>query len=178
MQPRNESARGTSAGMESAWKSLCWVAANLEEIICAALLAILVAVVSAAVVSRYVFNAALPWPEELSRFALVALTFFGAALATKREGHIVVDFVGLFLPARARLWMAFAIQLVLSAFLVLFATLGVQMVQKMWVAVSPALAIHMGYVYLCIPLGTGLMILHLLRQMRDTARALRTRGGN
>lgn len=156
---------------------LKWVAANFEEMVCAILLTILVGAISAAVFFRYILNSPLPWPEELSRFALVWLTFIGASVATKRHGHIVVDFAGLFLPNRARLWIALATDLVVIAFLILFVVYGVHVVERMWVAVSAALSIRMGYVYLCIPLGSALMIVHMVRQMLATVRALRTRGG-
>src|SRR5258706_14498705 len=119
--------------------------ANLEHAICAALLACLVIIVSAAVVSRYVFDAALTWPEELARFVLVALTFVGAALATKRQEHIIVNFIGAFLPPRARLWMTLAVDILLCAFLALLTILGMRMIDAMWVATSPALSIRMGY---------------------------------
>jgi len=156
---------------------LKWVAVNFEEIVCAFFLTLLVVTISTAVVFRYVLNSPLPWPEELARYALVWLTFIGASLATKRHAHIVVDFAGLFLPERPRLWITLAVHLIAIACLALFVVQGVQVVQKMWVAVSPALSIRVGYVYLSIPLGTALMILHMVRQTTTTVRALRTRGG-
>jgi TRAP-type C4-dicarboxylate transport system permease small subunit len=46
------------------------------------------------------------------------------------------------------------------------------MVQRTWVAVSPALSIRMGHVYLCVPLGSALMAIHLVGQGVATARQL------
>jgi len=131
-----------------------------------------VVIVSIAVVSRYVFNAPFTWPEELARFSLVALTFFGSALATKRGEHLVVNFLGAFLQGRPLLWMTLLVGILQCAFLLLLTILGIQMLDRLWVVVSPALSIRMGYVYLCIPIGTSLMIVHLLPQLRGTARAL------
>jgi TRAP-type transport system small permease protein len=154
-----------------------WVALNVEEIICAFFLTVLVVTISAAVIFRYVLNSPLSWPEELARYSLVWLTFIGASLATKRNVHIVVDFAGFFLPERSRLWVALAVQLIVVCFLALFVVQGVSVVERMWVAVSPALSLRVGYVYLSIPLGTGLMMVHMLRQTTHTVRALRPRGG-
>jgi TRAP-type C4-dicarboxylate transport system permease small subunit len=156
---------------------LKWVAVNFEEIVCTFFLTVLVVIISTAVLFRYVVNSPLSWPEELARYALVWLTFIGASLATKRHVHIVVDFAGLFLPERPRLWITLAVHLIVIACLALFVVQGVQVVQKMWVAVSPALSIRVGYVYIAIPLGTALMILHMVRETTTTARALWTRGG-
>lgn len=159
----------------SAWKPLRWAAAHLEHGVCAAVLATLVVIVSISVVSRYVFNAALPWPDELARFLLVALTFFGAALAMKRNEHVAIDFLGPLLPRRAQLWMALGVQALVAAFLAFLLVLGAQMVDRTWVVESPALSLRMGWVYLCVPLGTGLMLVHVLQQLRQTARALHSR---
>ena len=150
------------------------LAGSFEQAVCAALLAGLVVVVSAAVISRFVLNAPLTWPEELARFLLVALTFFGAALAARRGEHILVNYVGTFLPARAHLWTTLVVDLLTCAFLVLFTILGLQMIDRMWVSVSPALSIRMGFVYICVPVATTLMTVHTLRQVGATVRALRS----
>lgn len=163
--------RAARAGALPLWRGAVWLAANVEEILCAALLVVLVGSVSSAVFFRYVLDAPLSWPEEVSRFVMVWLTFVGSALATKHKGHVLVDFAVLFLPERARLAMAVLVNLVLLAFLALFFSLSVQIVRKMWVAVSPALSINMGHVYLALPLGSLLMIVHLARQTLGLARA-------
>lgn len=158
--------------------ALPWVAVNFEEIVCAFFLTVLVVTISTAVIFRYVLNSPLPWPEELARYSLVWLTFIGAPLATKSHSHIVVDFAGLFLPERPRLLVALAVHSIVIVFLAVFLVYGFLLVQRMWVAISPALSIRVGYVYLSIPLGTALMIVHMIHEFTRTARALRTRGGS
>jgi TRAP-type transport system small permease protein len=154
-----------------------WVGANLEEIGCALLLALLVGAVAAGVLFRYGFDAPLSWPEELSRFALVWLTFLGASMAAKRQGHIVVDFVGMFLPTPIRLWVVCVVHVAVLGFLGIFTLASLPMVQKMWVSVSTALSLRMSYVYVCIPVASSLMMIHTARQLWETARALRAAGG-
>jgi len=169
-----ESPAPVAAGRRASPK---WVAVNFEEIVCAFFLTVLVATISTAVIFRYLLNSPLSWPEELARYSLVWLTFIGAALATKSHSHIVVDFAGLFLPERPRLWIALAVHSIVIAFLAVFFAYGLLLVQRMWVAISPALSICIGYVYLSIPLGTALMIVHMARELTRTVRALRTRKG-
>jgi len=154
-----------------------WLTGNFEEVVCAVLLAVLVAAISTGVTFRYVFNSPLPWPEELARYALVWLTFIGAALATKRQGHIVVDFLGMLLPGRLRQWVALAVHAIAVVILAVFVCQGVFMVQKMWMAVSPALSIRLGLVYVSIPLGCALMIVHMIGQMHATLKAAGADGG-
>lgn len=157
--------------------ALWWVGGNFEEIGCAVLLAMLVAAVAAGVLFRYGFDAPLSWPEELSRFALVWLTFLGASMAAKRQGHIVVDFIGMFLPPQVRLWVVCAAHVAVLGFLGVFTVASIPMVQKMWVSVSTALSIRMSYVYICIPVASTLMMFHIARQLWATARALRVAQG-
>jgi TRAP-type C4-dicarboxylate transport system permease small subunit len=156
---------------------LKWVAINFEEIVCAFFLTALVVTISTAVTFRYVLNSPLSWPEELARYSMVWLTFIGAALAAKSHSHIVVDIAGLFLPERPRLLVALAVHSIVIVFLGVFFVYGLLLAQRMWVAVSPALSIRVGYVYLSIPLGTALMIVHMIHELTRTTRALRTRSG-
>jgi TRAP-type C4-dicarboxylate transport system permease small subunit len=156
---------------------LKWVVVNFEEMVCAILLTILVCAIGTAVFSRYILNSPLPWPEELSRYSFVWLTFIGSSLATKRQGHIVVAFMEPLLPNRVRLWVTLAVHSAVIVFLIVFVAYGSYLVQKTWVAVSPALSIRMGYVYLSVPLGSALMAVHMVRQMLTVVRSLRTRRG-
>ena len=156
----------------SAMARLKWVVINFEELLCAIILTMLAAAVTAQVFFRYFLKSPLPWPGELSQFALVWLTFIGASLSAKRHGHIIMDFVVHFLPARVRLWVAFTVQLMLIAFLILFGILGILLVQGTWVIVSAALSLRTGYVYLCVPLGSALMTIHLIPQVLATVRHL------
>lgn len=149
-----------------------WIARNFEELICAVVLAAMVGTVAVGVTWRYVLNSALPWPEELAAFLLVWLTFIGAALATKHRGHIVMDFAVNYLSARAKLWTALAVHFFVIAFLLMYVVLSWQVMQKMSVAVSPALSIRISYVYLALPLGGTLMIIHMTRQTIDIAKEL------
>ncbi len=45
------------------------------------------------VVMRYFLNSPTTWTVEISRFALLYITFLGAAWVLKREGHVKVDIV-------------------------------------------------------------------------------------
>tara|TARA_R110002051_G_C8674331_1_gene490895 strand:- start:331 stop:867 length:537 start_codon:yes stop_codon:yes gene_type:complete len=42
--------------------------------------------------SRYVMGGSLGWTEELARYLLIALTFFGSAMAVRRHTHIYVEY--------------------------------------------------------------------------------------
>lgn len=41
--------------------------------------------------TRYVLNDSFGWTEEIARFLLIAVTFMGAVMAVRKEGHIAVE---------------------------------------------------------------------------------------
>jgi TRAP-type C4-dicarboxylate transport system permease small subunit len=68
-----------------------------------ALLAVMVMIVFANVVLRFFFHSGIAQTEELSRYAFVWLTFIGAVIVLREEGHLGVDsFVRMLPPAGRR----------------------------------------------------------------------------
>ena len=63
----------------------------IVESIAALLLAVVVVIVLVQVFGRYILRISLSWPEELARYVLVWLTFFGVAAAAASRSQIVVD---------------------------------------------------------------------------------------
>jgi TRAP-type C4-dicarboxylate transport system permease small subunit len=78
------------------------VLVGLEELVSAALVVALFALVLAQVVSRYLFGKPLVWSEELARFSLIWLTFVGSAFVMSYRRHIVVSLFRL----SDRAWLA------------------------------------------------------------------------
>lgn len=66
---------------------------SVEVIISKALMVLMVASVTLQIFCRYVLNRPLPWPEELSGFLIIWLTFLIADVLYKRESHNSVDFI-------------------------------------------------------------------------------------
>jgi TRAP-type C4-dicarboxylate transport system permease small subunit len=54
------------------------------------------------VVGRYLFGVSLLGADEVQIFIMVAMTFLGAAVVSRRNLHLRMDFLVRFLPARAR----------------------------------------------------------------------------
>ena len=71
------------------------------QVMAAALIAILLATVTAGIVSRG-FNRPFSWTDELSGFLMVWLACFGWMIATRRQGHIRIRFFQDLLPAAGR----------------------------------------------------------------------------
>lgn len=133
---------------------------RLLEGVTIALLVSLAVIVVSAVVARYVFNASFHWYDEVASVLLAWLTYFGAALAALRRGHL--GFSGLVLglgPAARRALFIFAELIVYAVFLslayagwfVLGVMAGETLVSLDWVPLQVTQSI--------VPLGCGLFVL-------------------
>jgi TRAP-type C4-dicarboxylate transport system permease small subunit len=87
------------------------------EILIAAFLAVMVAMVFGNVVLRYVFNSGIIVSEEVSRWLFLWVTFLGAVVALKEHGHLGTDALISRLPVLGK-----KICLVLGHLLMLYAT--------------------------------------------------------
>ena len=137
---------------------------RLEEAFCVGFLTIMVSCIGLAVVTRYVLQAPLPWPEEAAKFAFVWLTFIGAAVAVKYRRHMAVDCVMPLLPASVERMLRLIMLAVTICLLCMIGWYGWRLMQISWVAISPSLSLPMGYVYLAVPTGATLMVIRLCGQ--------------
>ncbi|MBY0423532.1 MAG: TRAP transporter small permease [Parvularculaceae bacterium] len=136
-----------------------------------AILAVMLAVIMAQVVSRYVFNQSLSWTEELSKSLMVWTTFLVAPWALRNGAHVAIDLFQEALPARLR----FAVELVISGLVlwilaVLFReSLG--FVARGMTSRMATLPVTTGFVYAIIPVSFAAMMLAgaevFLRQLRE-----------
>ncbi len=95
---------------------------RLVRWICLVLLAALIVTPFAQILMRGVFNVPMSGAEELARYFLICLTFFGASYVTEQGGQIrMEEFQGL-VPPRPRWYLQLAIELSgVAMFAVVFA---------------------------------------------------------
>lgn len=68
---------------------------------------VLMVMVLAEVITRYVLNAPLSIADEFGGFMLVGITFVGLAYTWKERGHVSVEIVTNILPPKVRQWVRF-----------------------------------------------------------------------
>ena len=91
--------------IDKATKAYC----KVLELLLVALLAVMVVMVFGNVVLRYGFNSGITVSEELSRWAFVWMTFLGAIVAIKENGHLGTDMlVGRLGPTGKKVCLAIA----------------------------------------------------------------------
>jgi TRAP-type C4-dicarboxylate transport system permease small subunit len=127
------------------------------EYLCAALLSVIVAVVFANVVARYVFSRPLHWSDEVAAFLFLWLSYIGALAALMAGRHYSVPNLIDMLPSKARLAAATLSDLVVLAMLAVLVWYGWQLVDRLSFQLSPALGLPVYYVYFALPLTSALM---------------------
>ena len=90
---------------EPAWvSSLRHALIRMERIIAGSALLLLLVLVFGQVLARNLFETSIPVADILSRYLVLYVTFFGAALAIESQRHIKLDVIAVFMkPANLRL---------------------------------------------------------------------------
>lgn len=126
------------------------------------LMAVMAALVILNVLTRYVFSHSFSWVEEATRYMMIWAAFLGAGPALRVGGHIAVDSLPQALPPAAARGLRALVTLVMVVTLLVLVWLGIQYVDFAWEQESPVLGWSLGKVYLAIPVGSALMLVHLL----------------
>ena len=123
------------------------------------LLALMVVIVFANVVSRYYLHISLAWSEEIARFMLVWLVFLGSFLAYIHDEHLGLDILVKKFPPLLRKIVAIGANLLVIFALYAVMEGGYLMMMANFDWLSAATEIPQGYIYAIIPISCGLMIL-------------------
>ena len=134
----------------------------------AGLIALAVAVICDMVVERYLLNLTTIWQIDVVTYSIVGATFVGSAYVLLHRGHVNVDILPMWLPLRARFWLAlFTVVLSLSFCAVLFylctrywyeAYSGNWRSNTVWRA-------RLWIPYLSMPIGLGLLVLQYVAEL-------------
>jgi len=131
--------------------------------VCVALLIVMTAVTVVQVFFRYVLNASMSWPEEISRWVFVWMIFLGMAVAIREEAHIRIDMLLLLLPPRVRAALEFLLHALTVTACVALADNGWDLASRT-VSYSPALQWPTTYEYAALPVGAAFSLYYLLLQ--------------
>jgi TRAP-type C4-dicarboxylate transport system permease small subunit len=142
---------------------------NFLNRICEWALIILLAAMAVAVflqvLFRYLFHLPLFWTEEFARYCLVWASLLGAAVALKRGEHIAVTFFLDTFPKRAARALTMVAQISVVLILSVMVWGGIKLVLVTSAQISPALRIPMAVPYLALPIGSVVMLVHVVSSM-------------
>lgn len=148
--------------------SLMKLALLIPEVLCAAVLGLLVLFLVISVFSRYAMDLGLPWSDELARLLFAWIVLVGFAIALRHRANVGVDWLMLKLPHGARRACVVAQDLIVLGFSVFFTweawvTVGFSMMQRM-----PALDITIAWMYGSALAGGVLMIVYAIANLVDS----------
>jgi TRAP-type C4-dicarboxylate transport system permease small subunit len=130
-----------------------------------ALLAAMALMVFANVALRFLTDYSILWTEEASRYAMVWLTFIGAGPVLRYGGHIGIETLEQAAPRLAPAIRG-AILALLAVFFGVMIVVGVRYAILTWAQTTPVLQVPIGAVYLAMPCGFALMLVHLALMAR------------
>ena len=142
---------------------------RLLNFLCVLALAVMVVLVFGNVVLRYAFNSNIAVSDELSRWLFVWLTFLGAIVALKENGHLGTDVLISRLPRTARRVCLFVAQALMlwTSWLLLSGSLTQARIN--WDSAAPVTGFSMAVFYASGIVFAVSAIVLLLRQMWRTA---------
>lgn len=151
--------RSVDEYLDQAFKVLIEIAVGVQTL-----------VVAAQIVYRYFLRSPLVWGEELARYLLVFISFFGGAVAMKAGVLANVDLLVNWLPGKLRKVVILAAQLSIILFLLVVTLYGYKLAvsPSALKQLSPAMRLPMYWVYAMIPVAGVVMILHAVVATYDS----------
>lgn len=132
------------------------------------LIGIAVLVICDIVVERYILNLTTIWQIDVVTYSIVSATFVGSAYVLMTKGHVNVEILPLYLPPRARFWLALITALLALAFVVLLFILCTQFWYEAWTnnwRSNTVWRARLWVPYLAMPVGLGLLILQYIADL-------------
>ena len=148
-------------------KLLLFLDDKLEELFLVSTLMFSVGLVFTQVVMRYVFHSSIFWSEELARYLFIWQAWIGASFATKHSRHLNIDFVSNICPKTLQTILYWVTHLIWLGFVLYFTHRSALLTSLIFSrrAVTAALQIRIGWVYLAVPVGCALMSFRLIQLM-------------
>lgn len=137
-------------------------------IIAAAVLFSVTMMIFAEVSWRYMGGRSQLWVTEVSEYSLLYITFFAAPYLLQHNRHVTVDLVLSGLSANPARALRVVIAVLGGALCVVLTIKGVQLILDQYAMGTRRISVmapRSWYIFMAVPIGTGLMALQFLDQM-------------
>ena len=116
------------------------------------------------IILRYFFNANTTWAEEFVRYSMIWITFIGMSICFRRGIHFGVDILIKSVSGEKAKWLQVVINLISMFFVSLIIYFGLEITFFNFESgqITPSLGIEIFWVYLAIPVGGTLSLIHLI----------------
>ena len=127
---------------------------------CQIMFAISICVTSYVVFARYVLKFTPRWGEQLILICMVYMALISASLAIRKETHIRVAVLDLFMPKRFITFLKYAGHFIIIAFSIFMIVDGYKFVQLMSKSYLSGLPLKQSYLYAAVPIaGIAMLIM-------------------
>jgi TRAP-type C4-dicarboxylate transport system permease small subunit len=131
-----------------------------EQTLAALFLFVIVSTMGAQVFARYFFGSPFSWSEEVSRMALIWMSFMAAAFVMAEHRHITVDVLSHRLSIRGQLWLECLSHIIVAGTCLMLLIGGRHFVWYMGKVGTPSLEIPKSLWYGAVSVGMLLMSIH------------------
>ena len=139
-----------------------WLNQRLGQItvpLACGLLALMVGVILLQVVMRYVFNNALPWPEEMARAMMIWMTALVAGPAFRSSHFVAITLIEDYLPALIHTLLRILLAGLIVLVLLLMTELAVEFFQRGFRSRAASMNIPRAWIYLSMTVCYGTMLM-------------------
>ena len=126
------------------------------------LLLAMACIVFANVVLRYTTGDSIVWAEEVARHLMIWGTFLGAGLVLRFGGHVAIDNLHNAVSTRTARVIRMVVVAGVGLFCLVMAYFSVLYVWATRFQTTAATDVPMAWIYVAMPVGFGLMFVHLL----------------
>ena len=144
-----------------------------EFVLGALLLIVFVSLTVLQVVTRYIFNAPLPWTEELAAHMLVWLVFIGAIGVHRHDTHVRLEMLDEWAPPRMTAVVRLIFDVIVFITMILFVKSGIDLYQSMRFDKLPALRWPIRNIMIIAPIASAIMAVYTLSHIRKRIRIIR-----
>lgn len=131
------------------------------------ILALMSVIIFTNVVLRYTTSQSIEWAEEVARHMMIWLTFLGCGPVLRYGGHIAIDNLQDGLPPRAAQLVRVLIAVLITGFCGFCIWFGLQYMDRTQYQITPATQISFAWIYMALPLGMGITLIHWLLIVRQ-----------
>lgn len=130
------------------------------------------------IVLRYFFDANTTWAEEFIRYTMIWITFIGCGVCFGRKLHVGIDFFIELVPKKVQIIINFSVNLISIILMIFLIVYGLKLVNFSLNSgqITPSLQIKMFWVYLAIPVGAVLSLIHLFYNWFEQFKNLKLHG--
>lgn len=128
------------------------------------LLSVMVLNTAVSVFFRYIVNNSISWSEEVSRYLMIWLGFFGMSLATRDRDHVNITFVVGLMPPKVRRAIRYLADVVVIVFLAILIVTSIRQIAGSAGETTAALVIPMAIPLASVTAGGCLMLLQAIRR--------------